>query len=163
MGKKRNKNKGTDAASSAPPTTLSTTSAIAVDPILGYRIRVLLYDFLNVTKDPHSKKRINSTVYEHYISDPCFDESQAVMVKVATIDVDLGKHTEHADNEDFGQVAIPQHGQELETALRTFLQNFIEKRRASGDVRPCGPHYLAPLYVKFFCYRFWKISKMIGS
>ncbi|KAH7249779.1 putative C6 transcription factor [Fusarium redolens] len=150
MGKKKNKNNGTDAASSAPSNVLTTTSTIVADPILGYRIRVLLHDFLNVAKDSHSEKRLNSTIDEHYISAPYFDEGQAAMVKAAIIDVDLVKHAEAADTEDLDQALSSQRGKSFETAVRALLESFIDKRRASGDARPCGPHHLAPLYAKFF-------------
>ncbi|KAL9572867.1 hypothetical protein ACKAV7_002552 [Fusarium commune] len=116
MGKKKSKNNSTEAASSAPANALTTTSTIVADPILGYRIRVL-HDFLNFTKDSRSQKRLNSTIDEHYISAPYFNEGQAAS---------------------------------FETAVRTLLGSFLDKRRASGDARPCGPHHLAPLYAKFF-------------
>ncbi|KAM0270965.1 hypothetical protein ACHAPA_003034 [Fusarium lateritium] len=150
MGK--NKNKGANKASNQcnltalPLTlTLTTTSAIAKDPILGYRVRVLLYDFLNVMKDPNSEKRINSTTNEYYISGPYFDETQATTLKAAIIDVDLGE-SDKADNLD----QVSYQGQSFETAVRALLSSFIDKRRASGDTRPCGPHHLGPMYAKLF-------------
>lgn len=153
MGK--NKNKGANKASSqsnigaASPSTmaLTMTSAIAKDPILGYRLRVLLYDFLNITKDPNSEKRINSTTNEYYLSGPYFDETQATTLKGAIIDIELGGLDE-ADADVIDH--ITQQGQSFETAVRVQLSSFIDKRRASGDTRPCGPHHLAPMYAKFF-------------
>ncbi|KAF5642619.1 uncharacterized protein FTJAE_3507 [Fusarium tjaetaba] len=153
MGKKKSKNNNsTGAASSAPASALTTTSTIAADPILGYRIRVLLHDFLNVTKDSRSQKRLNSTTDERYISVPYFDEGQAAVVKAAIIDVDLAKHVSAAadDIEIIDRDLISQQGKSFETAVRTLLGGFLDKRRASGDARPCGPHHLAPLYAKFF-------------
>ncbi|KAF5680689.1 zinc c6 transcription factor [Fusarium circinatum] len=155
MGKKKSKTNRTEAASGAPANALTTTtSTTAADPILGYRIRVLLYDFLNVTKDPRSQKRLNSTMDEHYISVPYFDDGQAAMVKAAIIDVDLVKHAAAPaaadDIEDIDRDLISQQGKDFETAVRTLLGGFLDKRRASGDARPCGPHHLAPLYAKFF-------------
>ncbi|KAF5983824.1 hypothetical protein FBULB1_3592 [Fusarium bulbicola] len=155
MGKKKSKTNRTEAASGAPANALTTTtSTIAADPILGYRIRVLLHDFLSVTKDPRSQKRLNSTMDEHYISVPYFDNGQAAMVKAAIIDVDLVKHAAAPaaadDIEDIDRDLISQQGEDFETAVRTLLGGFLDKRRASGDARPCGPHHLAPLYAKFF-------------
>ncbi|WKT40981.1 hypothetical protein QSH57_005787 [Fusarium oxysporum f. sp. vasinfectum] len=150
MGKKKSKNNSTEAASRAPANALTTTSTIVADPKLGYRIRVLLHDFLNVAKDSRSEKRLNSTIDEHYISAPYFDEGQAAMVKAAIIDVDLVKHAEAADTEDIDRYLVSQQGMSFETAVRTLLGSFLDKRRASGDARPCGPHHLAPLYAKFF-------------
>ncbi|EPE25418.1 hypothetical protein GLAREA_01330 [Glarea lozoyensis ATCC 20868] len=38
----------------------------------------------------------------------------------------------------------------IETAIKSCLQNFFEKRRASGDERPCGPHDMGPIYRAVF-------------
>lgn len=157
MGK--NKNKGANKASSqsilgaaSPSTTaLTTTSAIAKDPILGYRLRVLLYDFLNITKDPNSEKRINSTTNEYYLSGPYFDETRATTLKGAIIDIELDGLDEADADADADVIDhITQQGQSFETAVRVLFSSFIDKRRASGDTRPCGPHHLAPMYAKFF-------------
>jgi hypothetical protein len=141
------KSPNTRAASKSPATsiiTVTTTSALAKDPTIGYRVRVLLYDFINVMKDPNSEKRINSTTNEYYISDLYFDETQAATLKAAIIDIDLSELDEADDMVQLSQ------GQSFETAAQALLSNFIDKRRASGDARPCGPHHLAPIYARFF-------------
>jgi hypothetical protein len=38
----------------------------------------------------------------------------------------------------------------IEAAIKYCLQNFFEKRRASGDARPCGPHDMGPIYQAVF-------------
>jgi hypothetical protein len=38
----------------------------------------------------------------------------------------------------------------VEDAIRGCLENFFEKRRASGDARPCGPHDMSPIYLAVF-------------
>lgn len=38
----------------------------------------------------------------------------------------------------------------IEVAIKSCLQNFFEKRRASGDARPCGPHDMGPIYQAVF-------------
>jgi hypothetical protein len=38
----------------------------------------------------------------------------------------------------------------IEAAIKSCLQNFFEKRRASGNARPCGPHDLGPIYQAVF-------------
>ena len=38
----------------------------------------------------------------------------------------------------------------IEAAIQSSLQNFFEKRRASGDARPCGPHDMGPIYKAVF-------------
>ncbi|KAH7192365.1 uncharacterized protein B0J16DRAFT_332905 [Fusarium flagelliforme] len=157
MGKKREKKKSKaadeaqpQAPTSTPSNILTTTSAIAADPALGYKVRVLLYDFLNVTKDNNSEKRINCTTDEYHISGPYFDETQVAIIKAATVDVDLDRYAEDNGTEDLDSVMVSQQGQSFEDAVRALLCSFIDKRRASGGARPCGPHHLAPMYAKFF-------------
>lgn len=175
MGKKKNKrvskaqdqppastSSNIDVASSSTPVTVATTSSVAADPILGYRVRVLLHDFLNLTKDPGAERRINATTDEHYISTPYFDELQAAAVKAAIVDVELAQYDPTANmDENLGQEdteggqgsdpdVASQKGRSFDAAARALLNSFIEKRRASGDARPCGPHHLAPLYASLF-------------
>jgi hypothetical protein len=38
----------------------------------------------------------------------------------------------------------------IEAAIKSCLQDFFEKRRASGDARPCGPHDMGPIYQAVF-------------
>ncbi|KAL6914185.1 hypothetical protein ACHAP8_008733 [Fusarium lateritium] len=69
--------------------------------------------------------------------------------KAAAIDVELGRYTETADDKDLENLVL-QQGKSFEDAVRAFLNSFIDKRRASGDARPCGPHHLAPMYANLF-------------
>lgn len=38
----------------------------------------------------------------------------------------------------------------VEGAIKERLAGFFDKRRASGDSRPCGPHDMAPICEKVF-------------
>lgn len=38
----------------------------------------------------------------------------------------------------------------IEQLISSTLENFFEKRRASGDCRPCGPHDMVPVYLSCF-------------
>lgn len=38
----------------------------------------------------------------------------------------------------------------VEQALYYKLANFLDKRKASGDARPCGPHDMVPIYSTIF-------------
>lgn len=38
----------------------------------------------------------------------------------------------------------------VEEAIHNRLANFFDKRRASGDSRPCGTHDMVPIYVSVF-------------
>jgi hypothetical protein len=44
----------------------------------------------------------------------------------------------------------PKHLITVEDAIKGCLENFFEKRRASGDARPCGPHDMGPIYLAVF-------------
>jgi hypothetical protein len=104
-------------------------SNLREDRQLWYRICVLLYDLQNLSKDHNSEKRIGSTTDELYISAPYFTPIEAARIKATSV-----------DNESYT----------IEDAIKLSLVNFFEKRRASGDSRPCGPHDLAPIYLRVF-------------
>lgn len=129
------------------PAAQQTTSAVASNPTLGYKLRVLLYDLVHVAKDPNAGRRLNATTNEHYISLPYFDEAEAAVVRTATVDVDLEEATD-----SLGPLSEPLilRGKSFDEAVHIILSEFINKRRASGDIRPCGPHHLAPLYASLF-------------
>ncbi|KGQ05658.1 hypothetical protein BBAD15_g9088 [Beauveria bassiana D1-5] len=131
MGKSKLKieHKLTGDPTSAPPTT---TSAVAADPILGFKMRLLSHDFITL---------------------PCFDQQQADAVEAAIVDtIPTVEHEHRWGQEHLAVLAnIPsQQGQRFDLALEVFFQNFFDKRRASGDARPCGPHNLAPVYALLF-------------
>ncbi|KAK1464521.1 methyltransferase domain-containing protein [Colletotrichum cuscutae] len=134
-----------------------TTSSINADPILGYKIRVLIHGFIREAKDPEAQRRIDSTTEVNYISGPYFDQEQAKRVREATVDVELQISTSAAtqdndegdENEDRNpRVRIS--GLTVEEAIETVMNGFLDERRASGDTRPCGPHDLAPMYAALF-------------
>jgi hypothetical protein len=102
---------------------------------LWYKIHVLLYDLRNIKTDHASEMRTLSTTDELYISSPYFSEAEAAQTKSALI----------IDAENIGDKPST-----VEEFIKTQLETFFEKRRASGDARPCGPHDLAPIYEKAF-------------
>ncbi|KAI4182354.1 MAG: hypothetical protein L6R41_006024 [Letrouitia leprolyta] len=97
------------------------------DPDLWYRIRILLHDLNNI-KEHAAEKRLSSTPDELYISEPYFTPSEANKVRTTLI-----SHTK-----DQQQITI-------QDALHQDLEILSEKRRASGDARPCGPHDMFPV------------------
>ena len=117
-------------------------SDLRQDPDLWYRIRVLLYDLNNV-KDAPSEKRLSSTMNELYISEPYFRDHEATKILTALID-----SVEEPDSS--GSISIGTAKITVEQALHLKLENFLEKRRASGDARPCGPHDMVPIYRDIF-------------
>ncbi|KAK1849764.1 C6 transcription factor [Colletotrichum chrysophilum] len=150
--------------SNSPTLKQLTTSTVRDDPALGYKLRVLLFDLRNLAKDVNSAKRLNSTTDEHYISEPYFEPEQAKVVKSAIVDVEFNNHldpnAEHEklvtdeprpnDEEVSGPAVSRVRGQTVDTAIRMIMDNFLEKRKGSGDARPCGPHDLAPVYLGLF-------------
>lgn len=85
------------------------------------------------------------------------------MVKSAIVDVDLGQHrlgaampggayyTDEEGGDDSLNLAMESlRGKAFDEVVPALLKSFIDKRRASGDIRPCGPHHLAPMYALLF-------------
>ncbi|OAA67436.1 hypothetical protein ISF_03612 [Cordyceps fumosorosea ARSEF 2679] len=128
--------------------TIRTASAVRDDPNLGYKLRVLIYDLLNISKDPDSERRLNSTVDEYYISQPYFSFKESEVIKSAIIDAEPSLY--HIPGNICCSGGDQLSSKSVEEAMRLLLSDFLDKRRASGDSRPCGPHHLAPLYAALY-------------
>ena len=135
--------KGTTSEKHAVREAPVTLSSLREDLDLWYRIRVLLYDLNNV-KDRLSEKRLSSTMNELYISEPYFRDVDASKIRTALIN--------EADVPDLFSNGISPEAQgiTIEQALHHKLENFLDKRKASGDSRPCGPHDMVPIYGSIF-------------
>ncbi|KAG7004547.1 hypothetical protein G7Y79_00024g054970 [Physcia stellaris] len=126
----------------------TSVSDLKSDPILLYKIQVLLYDLRNIANDHAAEKRTLSTTNELYLSAPYFTPWQADLVKGAIVE---GQETSESSNNTVRQSAdVLAKPQTVEKAIQDRLANFFEKRRASGDARPCGPHDMAPVYEEVF-------------
>ncbi|KAK8075190.1 hypothetical protein PG997_009853 [Apiospora hydei] len=125
------------AISGGDPDQSKTTSEIAADKNMGYKIRVLIYDLRNISKDEGSQWRTLQTTDELYISGPYFTAREASIIKGAICVLE----------EDSEPSETPEI---VETTIKKTMANFFEKRKASGDARPCGPHDLAPIYEAVF-------------
>ena len=120
-----------------------TLSSLREDLDLWYRIRILLYDLNNV-KDLLSAKRLSSTMNELYISEPYFRDFEASKIRTALIDeADVAGLLSNGISPEAEEVTIEQ-------ALHYKLENFLDKHKASGDSRPCGPHDMVPIYGSIF-------------
>ena len=119
-----------------------TLSDLRKDLDLWYRINVLLYDLDNV-KDSPSEKRLSTTMSELYISEPYSGDFEATKIRTALI---------HDPGESGRLVSLSTKVQEITIAraLHYKLANFLDKRKASGDARPCGPHDMVPIYSSIF-------------
>lgn len=159
MGKQNKPTSQSFTLSSSLPTTTTNVagptsfSAIRQDADLWYRIHVLMYDLSNVTIDPSSEKRISATTHELYISEPYFLDSEAKKICTALIDVDdviekTKKEEEEAVDNTF--VLSSKDDVTVEEMIHHFLSDFFDKRKASGDARPCGPHDMVPIYGRVF-------------
>ncbi|CAO1596948.1 hypothetical protein XANCAGTX0491_000775 [Xanthoria calcicola] len=119
-------------------------SDIRSNPDLWYRIQVLLHDLSNVGHDPSSEKRLSITTNELYISAPYFSEAEATQILSTLIETSIPS--------DEDSIA---HSPKILTAsiqetIHQRLANFFDKRKASGDSRPCGPHDMLPIYLDVF-------------
>jgi len=141
-------------------------SALQANRDLWYKIQVLLYDLCNIATDRTAESRTLATTDELYISAPYFTPDEAALIKQTQILPSTLQ--EVPEFEQFGyeqlddeQDTISQdpHVEEatpparlitIEEAIKGCLQNFFEKRRASGDARPCGPHDMGPIYLAVF-------------
>lgn len=142
------------APAASPP---RTTSALKSDPVLGYKIRVLLHDFRAMPKDKASEERMSAMTDAVYIGGPYFTPDEATQIKDAVIDhamPPMDEPNDQADDaeEDSAGHPVPEHVQPttVEDAIHARMARFHDKRRASGDARPCGPHDMAPLYEAVF-------------
>lgn len=138
-----------------------TLSILKQDPNILYKILVLLYDLRNIKSDPTSQTRSLSTTDELYISGPYFTPSEAKLIKSAIVDPTPSptpfpspstiNETDNPETPESETTTTgPQAPQTVEHAIQTRLSDFFEKRRASGDARPCGPHDMAPIYENVF-------------
>ena len=123
---------------------LSTIDALRLNADLWYRICALLHDLNSFGSDPQAQQRLASTVSELYISEPYFREHEAIMIRNATNVKNFG--AEHHSLLRCNRAPTDT----VEQAIHDGLTNFIEKRKASGDARPCGPHDIAPVYAGIF-------------
>lgn len=106
-----------------------------------------MYDLNNVTIDFSSKRRISATTHELYISEPYFLDSEAKKICTALIDVDdvIERREEAIDN-----TSVLSKNVTVKETIHHFLSDFFDKRKASGDARPCGPHDMIPIYGRVF-------------
>jgi hypothetical protein len=140
----------------------STSRDLRDDTTLGYKLRILIHDVCNVAKEPSSQQRLETATDELYLS-PYFNNDEATTVRNALVTNEFDMDNLSHDNEaDIGLPTIAEtwrqfadgHGthevKTVEQAIHSALAGFFDKRKASGDARPCGPHTLAPIYLDVF-------------
>ena len=139
----------------------STTKVVTLSDLkqnaqVWYKIHVLLYDICNIATDHSSEMRTLSTTDELYISSPYFTPSESALIKATVIE--YKEAVPNTDDPNKIEVQTDQDGdadavvvrKTIEEAIKERLSGFFDKRRASGDARPCGPHDMAPVYESIF-------------
>ncbi|KEQ73588.1 hypothetical protein M436DRAFT_72873 [Aureobasidium namibiae CBS 147.97] len=111
--------------------------ALQANRDLWYKIQVLLYDLCNIVTDRTAESRTLATTDELYISAPYLAADEAALVKQTRISPPTLQEISDA----------PCHHRRN---IKGCLENFFEKRRASGDARPCDPHDMGPIYLAVF-------------
>ncbi|KAL8831566.1 MAG: hypothetical protein Q9170_005235 [Blastenia crenularia] len=113
------------------------------NPNLWYRVQVLLHDLGNVGHDGLAEKRLSATTNELYISAPYFTEAEAAQI------LDTQVKPGNLNEESISKAPdIPTAT--IQDSVHQRLANFFDKRKASGDLRPCGPHDMLPIYLDVF-------------
>lgn len=100
-----------------------------------------------MVRDSLLGKRISSTIHPLYNSDLYFSESEATRILTAVIDdsakVEAMSPTKPSKNYDESKTS---KAVTVEEDVYDRLSNFLDKRKASGNARPCGPHDMVPIY-----------------
>ena len=126
-----------------------TLSCLREDSDLWYRIQVLLYDLSKVARDPQSEQRLPSTLHPLYISGPYFSDSESTRILQAIIDDPPATSPPNTSDDHDNNMTLTKEPT-IEQAIYGQTTNFLNKRKASGDARPCGPHDLVPIYGVIF-------------
>ncbi|KAL8980336.1 MAG: hypothetical protein Q9177_005910 [Variospora cf. flavescens] len=122
---------------------LTALSEIQSNLDIWYRVQVLLHDLSNVGNDVHSEKRLSATTNELYISAPSFTEAEATQILSALVEP-----TDRSEESIVPSASILTAT--IQDTIHQRLVDFFDKRKASGDARPCGPHDMLPIYLDVF-------------
>lgn len=135
-------------------------ATLQLDKDLWYNIHVLVYDLCNIATDRAAESRTLATTDELYISAPYFTPEEATSIKTMQILQPSLSEMPEFEALDYEEPASEETSAKdcnsssvfmtIEQAIKYCLRNFFEKRRASGDARPCGPHDLGPIYCAVF-------------
>lgn len=98
-----------------------------------------------------SELRTLRTTDELYISGPYFTPSESNLIKATIVEDTLDSKAAVTDEtSDNKFVPLIKESKTAEEAIKGMLAGFFDKRKASGDSRPCGPHDMAPIYERVF-------------
>jgi hypothetical protein len=155
--------KSSKSKTTQPPPSPASTAAITTvadlrkDAALWYKILLLIYDLKNVgSKNPESKNRLEQTTHVRHLSGPYFTEMEAEKVRNAVV---VGWRSTREESEEYDEEENSTEPEvtdatdvptTLDQAITHRLKNFLDKRKASGDARPCGKHDMVPVYLECF-------------
>lgn len=135
-------------------------TALQMNKTLWYKIHILLHDLYNIATDRAAESRTLATTDELHISAPYFTPEEATLIKTTQIlppsltEIPEFEALDCHETTSEGPMTVnhksPSQSITIEQAIKDCLRNFFEKRRASGDARPCGPHDLGPIYCAVF-------------
>ncbi|KAL8668468.1 MAG: hypothetical protein Q9168_006904 [Polycauliona sp. 1 TL-2023] len=111
---------------------------------LWYRIQVFLHDFSNMRSDVLAEKRLSATTHELYISAPYFTDAEAAQILSTLVEPSNVGEESTAPSPNLPPTIS------IEDAIYQRFGGFLDKRRTSGDPRPCGPHDMLPVYLDIF-------------
>jgi hypothetical protein len=144
----------------------ATTSAentifqLKINTKLWYKIQAMVFDMHNMQKSPSSWTRIDNTNDPQYLGLPYFTEDETTIIKATLIPIasqqtfkELIDQPANVDNQE-----VPNY-QTIQNAIQETFQDFHRKREVSCDFKPCGPHDLAPAYLRIFDIKESELSK----
>lgn len=138
-------------AKTTSPIAKPTLSELMKNSNLWYKLHVLIYDLRNINNNHLSELRTIRTTDELYISGPYFTPSESNLIKATIVeDTSDSKATVTDEASDSKSVPLIKESKTVEEAIKEMLAGFFDKRKASGDSRPCGPHDMAPIYERVF-------------
>ncbi|KAG4425997.1 hypothetical protein IFR04_000941 [Cadophora malorum] len=111
------------------------------DTEIWYKLKVLLYDLLNIKNDPASVARLERTVNEMYMSEPYFMPEEAEMIKGSSVPVDndLGENDNENDENERNEetfelreevaVVIDKAQTDFQTAKQATVQRLMQRQK----------------------------------
>ncbi|TGO68831.1 hypothetical protein BOTNAR_0019g00200 [Botryotinia narcissicola] len=133
------------------------TSDLQADHDLWYKIRVL-HDLHNIANNHVAQVRTQNTTDELYICGPYFMLEEASRIKGTIVSLPVLTEVPEFEELEFEgdlkyhvspdtPVSEDETPKEMtvETVIKSCFQSFFEKRKASGDALPCGPHDMGPI------------------
>ena len=105
------------------------------NPLLWYKLHVLVYDLRHFKSDTRSETRLNEVADRSYIGSPYFSDDESRQIKSIVVNV--------AQNRTLEQVIEDAFKQRLEKRIKTRMNE-------TGDYKVCTAHDIGPIFEKSF-------------